>query len=44
MIAAEMRKRTAMPLAWFAQQLYSYKGTPSHVSHACRRSSKPHLS
>jgi len=38
-IAAEIRKRTAMPLAWIARQLHM--GTPSHVSHACRRHSKP---
>jgi hypothetical protein len=41
-IAAEIRKRTAMPLAWIAQQLHM--GTPSHVSHACRRHSKLRLS
>jgi hypothetical protein len=44
-IASEIRKRTAMPLAWIAQHLYM--GSPSHVSHACRRHSNPttrHLS
>ena len=42
MIASEIRKRTAMPLAWIAQQLHM--GTPPHVSHACRRKSKLRLS
>lgn len=44
-IASEIRKRTAMPLVWIAQHLHM--GTPSHVSHACRRHSNPstrHLS
>ena len=41
-IAAEIRKRTVMPLAWIAQQLHI--GTPAHVSHACRRHSRFRLS
>ena len=41
-IASQIRRRTAMPLAWIAQQLHM--GSPSHVSHACRRQSKLRLS
>lgn len=42
LIAAQIRRRTAVPLAWIAQQLHM--GTPSNVSHACRRKSALHLS
>ena len=38
-IASQIRRQTAVPLAWIAQQLHM--GTPSNVSHACRRKSAP---
>ena len=42
LIASRIRKQTAMPLAWIAQQLYM--GSPSHVTNACRRNSNLRLS
>ena len=41
-IATQIRQQTAMPLAWIAAQLHM--GTPSHVSHTCRRNSSFRLS
>ena len=37
-VASQIRRLTAVPLAWIAQQLHM--GTPSNVSHACRRQSR----
>ena len=41
-IASQIRRTTAVSLAWIAQQLNM--GTPSNVSHACRRQSHRHVS
>jgi len=40
-IASQIRRSTAVSLAGIAQQLHM--GTPSNVSHACRRQSRPHV-